>query len=69
MIAITWWAGGIVAGILFYAFAMMLELLLDISQDLKAVRKNFPNTNMPPKLGNSKMKLDSLKGYKMNAKD
>lgn len=67
-IAVSWWVSGIISGILFYAFGMMIELLERNGDYLKEIlHRTHADYVGPPKksLGNSKASLDSLKGYTM----
>ncbi|MGF7046412.1 hypothetical protein J2T13_000888 [Paenibacillus sp. DS2015] len=68
VVALTWWISGAISGILFLAFASMLEYLQSNNAMLRELSSRVPSTPHKP-LGNSKASLDSAVGYKMKTSD
>lgn len=66
MAAVYWWAGGLIAGIIFIALGKLVARKREAEPDVTP-ESNTTNTG----IGNSKMSLDSkeLQGYKMKSLD
>lgn len=72
VLALTWWISGAISGILFMAFASMLEYLQSNNAMLgELIRRTHVDAPSTPRktLGNSKASLDSAAGYKMKTSD
>lgn len=68
--AFSWWFGGTVSGVLFFAFSLMLEYLEQNNEFLRELLdRTQEQAQSPPSLGNSKASLKSLRGYKMKSSD
>ncbi|MFD2116394.1 hypothetical protein ACFSTH_08085 [Paenibacillus yanchengensis] len=78
-VALTWWIIGIISGVLFFTFALILEKLIYIEEDMNDLKYSLASStdsdNKPnyaakrPSSSNSKMNLDAAKGYKMKSLD
>lgn len=72
-VAVFWWIGGVISGIIFFTFATILDYLAGIQHALSylidiVARREQPEVS-PSIKSNSKANLDSLKGYKIGASD
>ena len=75
-IAFTWLISGLVTCILFFAFAIMLEKLENMEYSISSLKRDLappteptPKPNYAAKIPDSKMNLDSAKGFKMRTLD
>ncbi|MFD2329422.1 hypothetical protein ACFSR7_09235 [Cohnella sp. GCM10020058] len=67
--ALTWWISGIVAGILFFAIAIMLDYVEDTNARIRNLEYELLLKNAsrpaPTKRGNSKADLGKLQGFQL----
>ncbi|MGN7357136.1 hypothetical protein ACTHPF_07185 [Paenibacillus sp. SAF-054] len=69
--ALFWWCGGVIAGILFVAFSIMLDYLEENNAYLRELLDRTSGQAEPPRkpLGNSKASMKSLRGFTMKSHD
>jgi ABC-type dipeptide/oligopeptide/nickel transport system permease component len=65
--ALSWWLGGIVLAIVFFAYARILELQEETHSLARWIVENVQTKpqEKPQPLGNSKASLSKLSGFKM----
>lgn len=68
-LAITYWIGGVIAGILFFAIAIILEYVEDTNARIRNLEYELLQKNASPtapvKIGNSKASLSKLSGFQL----
>lgn len=69
-VALTWWISGFISGIVLYAIGMILDKLNQMQNQFDQLNTKTIQPYLSPeqsKIMNSKMNLESAKGYKMNS--
>lgn len=68
-IAMTMWISGMIAGILFFAIAIILDYVEDTNDRIRRLEFELIQKNAPPvlpnKIGNSKANLSKLRGFQL----
>lgn len=64
-IGFFWWAGGMMGGIVLFAFGVAIEHLQNISHNLHVLASHLAPSKPQPRLGNSKADISKLKDFKI----
>lgn len=68
-VAFAWWISGAIAGILFFAIAMMLDKMDQLHYQLNALSRSTSSNENPISTSNTKLGTEAAKGYKMRSLD